>query len=334
MGFRTRSKLFCWSASLNPGFTKNILILFLIVFGIASCKCAKKNCGGDLLNGYSGMAQVDESSYIVVHDYKSHQKGPRFGLVKFEKDKNYIYRTLPISNLNKNTAPPGDLESISSIPKSNQEFLAAESGYWNKTNGRIFHIQIENNRVKIIKILNLPFTADNNKQEEGDNFEGLACASLDDTRVLLILGERGGSPRYPRGILRWGTYNLFDQKLTWDNKENTTLTIRSPRDRAHFKRDTSDLFIDDEKNLWAVATGDAGNNGPFRSVIYKIGTIDISQRVPVKINQRPKEEWIIDGFKIETIARPPKFIPGSSIMIGTEDENYGGVIRPLLKSQF
>ena len=43
--------------------------------------------------------------------------------------------------------------------------------------------------------------------------------------------------------------------------------------------------------------------------------------------------WQIDGFKVEALASPSPLIPGSALMIGTDDENYQGQFRPLATTE-
>jgi len=311
--------------------TAFLLLSYPVLFLIFSCKEPASTILSKQFNGYSGMAQINTESYLVVHDYKSYEEGTRFAIVKLVNGQNYSYQPLGLSNLPDGIAKPSDLESICSIPNTNNEFLAAESGYWEKTNGRIFHITIENNNANILKILNLPLIADNNKQQVGDNFEGLACTPLDANNILVLLGERGGSEKYPTGFIRWGKYSIYDQSITWSKQGLNGLPIKSPVILSNSHRDISDLFIDDENNIWSVATEDAGDNGPFKSVIYKVGTLDINRSTPVIINHDPKARWIIDGFKVEAMSISLKSIKESFLIIGTEDEHYGGIIRPLYK---
>jgi hypothetical protein len=82
--------------------------------------------------------------------------------------------------------------------------MLAESGYWEKKFGHIFHVRLHKKTLSVKRTLQLPLFADNNEtQRDGDNFEGIACRTATDGRIAIVLGERGGTARYPSGVLRW-----------------------------------------------------------------------------------------------------------------------------------
>ena len=65
-------------------------------------------------------------------------------------------------------------------------------------------------------------------------------------------------------------------------------------------------------------------HGPFRSAVLKIGTMGADGLV---LDETPVVIAEVDGFKTESVVaagEPPQ------LFIGTDDENYGGVLRPLL----
>ena len=81
-----------------------------------------------------------------------------------------------------------------------------------------------------------------------------------------------------------------------------------------------------KNRLWGSAAVDPGDDGPFRSVVYLIGHVDANQNPPIKL-YNSDTYWVIDGFKVEGVAaREDDRLP---LSIGTEDENFGGVWRPL-----
>ncbi|MEC4672643.1 MAG: hypothetical protein VST68_00510 [Nitrospirota bacterium] len=281
--------------------------------------------------GFSGMAQIKHNKYVVVHDAKTDEKGPRLGIIKIRKDRAPKYRSLEIEDWKHEDGRSNDLESICALPGRSGEFLMAESGYQKQHFGRLFHITVHKNTARVLSVLPLPLIADNTKKKVGDNFEGLACESQHGNKVLVVLGERGGSVQYPSGVLRWGWFDLSTGSLAWptEGKEGKVISAPGPWVHADSKRDISDLYIDHAGILWAVATEDPGDNGPYRSVIYQVATIHENQKDPLQLVQDGKPVWIIDGFKIEAISGPAG-IPGEGpLSIGTEDEYFGGVWRPL-----
>ena len=281
--------------------------------------------------GFSGMAQIKHNKYVVVHDAKTDEKGPRLGTIKIRKNRAPKYASLEVENWKHEDGRSNDLESICAIPGRSGEFLMAESGYQKQRFGRLFHITVHKKIVQVLSVLSLPLIADNTKRNVGDNFEGLACESHHGDSVLVVLGERGGSVQYPAGVLRWGWFDRSTNSLTWPTEgiEGKVIAAPGPWVHAKSKRDIGDLYIDHAGILWAVATEDPGDSGPFRSVIYQVATILDDPHDPIKLIQGGKPFWIVDGLKIEALSGPAG-IPGvGPLSIGTEDEHFGGVWRPL-----
>ena len=281
--------------------------------------------------GYSGMAQLKQNKYVVVHDAKTEEDGPRLGIVKIRKDRTPKYEILEIMDWKHEDGRSNDLESICALPGRSGEFLLAESGYRKQRFGRLFHIAVHKKSARVLSVLALPLVADNTKRNNGDNFEGLACVSHQEGRVLVVLGERGGSKLYPSGVLRWGWFDSATGTLTWPDDGTKGKVITAPGQWLHgeSKRDIGDLYFDNTGVLWAVATEDAGDAGPFRSVIYQVATILDNPKDPLQLIQDGRPFWILDGLKIEALSGPAG-IPGEGpLSIGSEDENYGGVWRPL-----
>jgi hypothetical protein len=81
--------------------------------------------------------------------------------------------------------------------------------------------------------------------------------------------------------------------------------------------------------LWAVATADAGDMGPFRSVVYRLGAVQPHKDHPVALHREPEVAWIVDGLKIESLSGPAAGVEGSVLSFGTEDEDLGGTWRGL-----
>jgi hypothetical protein len=70
-----------------------------------------------------------------------------------------------------------------------------------------------------------------------------------------------------------------------------------------------------------------GDSGPFRSVIYRVGKFDPSVSYPVQYEMNQDMVWYLDGLKVEALG--PPVVAGSVLTFATDDENYGGLWRPL-----
>lgn len=89
------------------------------------------------------------------------------------------------------------------------------------------------------------------------------------------------------------------------------------------------MHIDHNGIIWASASGDQGDAGPFYSVIYKLGKINqMNPQKPISIFDTLTIGREIYGFKIEALSGPQKDI-NCTHTFGTEDEIYGGVLRPI-----
>ncbi len=82
-----------------------------------------------------------------------------------------------------------------------------------------------------------------------------------------------------------------------------------------------------QRQIWCVATEDAGDGGPFRSVIYLVATIDPNSTDPLHLIENPTAAWICEGIKVEALGA--SLTGDLGLSIGTDDENYPGMFRPL-----
>ena len=100
------------------------------------------------------------------------------------------------------------------------------------------------------------------------------------------------------------------------------------------QRGTLQIFILIRKGgIWGAASEDHGDSGPFYSVIYKLGKVNLlNKERPFIVYDTIRVAKDVSGFKIEALSGPCKNI-NSSHSFGTEDEIYGGVWRPIFIKQ-
>ncbi len=287
---------------------------------------SKKSSGGS-----SGMEQISDSSYLVVYDLKSHKEGTRLGLIILTEEAIDVY---PIEIKQWDTEGlPNDLESICAIPGKPNEFLVAEAGNWKGALGRIFHLQvdIDTRTAKVIGSFKYPFLALNDFSIEGDQYEAMHCLPYSENERIVLLGERGGSTFSPMGIIRWGLWDIKKNTLTIEGEGLKGVSVTAP---GHWtsnetKRSITDLYVDPAGILWASASEDQGDAGPFYSVIYQLGKINpMGSEKPLMIFDSLTIGREIYGLKIEALSGPKKGI-NCTHTFGTEDEMYGGVFRPI-----
>lgn len=314
---------------------RNNSILALLVALLAGCS-ANPPQPNTCPNGFSGMAGIDETRYLVVHDIKAHREGVRLSVIGTGNERNITIDPVTVADWKHADGRASDLESVCKIPGSSNQYLAAESGHWDGKYGRLFHISLDESetsyRAEVIRAYDLPeFDAKGPNDPHGDEFEGMECLSLADDQVLVLLGERGGSPVYPRGTIRWFVVNTRDQALTWGNAGETGKQVNPPgvMDEALNRRDVTALYLDGDNALWAVSAEDAGDSGPFNSFVYQVGTVKPDPEDPVKMIRSTVAENIMSGLKTEALAGPTSEIPASRFSVGTEDECLGGIWRSL-----
>jgi len=306
----------------------NRLSPYILLFVVASWLAAG-SAGAEKIPAASGMAPIDDNSFLVVHDKKGHKSsGGRVGVIETAPGQNVSYVKMkvdwsPVSDDEEQKA--NDLESVCALPGKPHEFLTAESGYRKDEFGRIFHLRLNRNdskgSVSVIGKIMLP--------ADTVNIEGMACLALEDGKFMIVLGERGrhnaaDENQNHNGKLRWGTLDLASGKLILEGDRDVLVESVQWSNPAN-RRDISDLYVDEIGVLWGAAAEDPGNAGPFRSVLYRIGpSMDVLKEgkpVAVKVIKQ------FDGLKVEALSEAPEERGTFSIM--TDDEDYGGIWRPV-----
>ncbi len=317
--------------------------LFSVLIFLSACSTSKNlgNSGGKhssqqidpkkLSGGSSGMEQITDTSYLVVYDLKMHNNGIRLGLITVAEDALNVY-PIEIKSWGKE-GNPNDLESICAVPGKENEYLVAEAGNWQGELGRIFHLSIDLQKrtAKVLGTMKYPFLARNDFGLEGDQYEAMHCLPHSKNERIILLGERGGSGFSPTGILRWGIWDMKKESLTIEGAGLQGIPVSAPGHwtNAETKRSITDMYVDAKGTIWASASEDQGDAGPFYSVIYPLGKInDGNSEPPVVVYDFMSVGREIHGLKIEALSGPISHIECTHTF-GTEDEIYGGVFRPI-----
>lgn len=275
----------------------------------------------------SGLAWVGGDSFVAVHDAKTDDAEmlkPRVAQLELPKDLRGITHTE--RHLSFNEAIPHDLESIAKIPGS-AEYLLVESGdsMHDPAVQRIYKSKLNKGQLEIISLSQWPVKV--------TNVEATAVAKLGNTFVF-VFAERADNK--PSTELSWIVLNPANMKFA---EHVDRITFNSP-DRNRFNRVIVGLDIDRQGTIYSVSAFDSESagmqnpdNGPYASGVYEIGKIKLENRKPsVELYPEPTERALVDGFKIESIAvRRIKGSKRAQIFVGTDDENYGGVLRQLNK---
>jgi len=280
--------------------------------------------------GSSGMVQISDNQYLTVYDLKRFEDGPRMGLVTILPDDLKV-EPLEVTGWDE-TGISSDLESICVIPGKANQFLMAESGAWQENTGRIFHVRLDtsNCTVTVLGHFNIPEIHPNDFGVVGDQYEAMLCLPYEEEKVIVVLGERGGSEVNPKGIIRWGVADLESYELAIEGAGLKGIQVSAPGEwTQETHRHITDFFIDEKGFLWTAGCEDVGDLGPFYSVIYKVGMLNKNNTdLPIDTSIDCLTYKVIDGFKIEALSGSAAGIDATH-SFGTEDELFGGVWRPI-----
>ena len=249
----------------------------------------------------SGIATTtSEDTYLVVHDNK--KKGQlRAGLVNLLADSLYRGLGWPVKDL------PIDLEALTNISGMEDQYIAMGSWgfcYW-------LALDLSTNRLKLIKEFRIPGSG------PPLNLESLVLWFAGNS--WYISWAHRGSVKEP-SILFWGSIDLFSEVVTIQKEDSIFVSVPWP---ILDKRHMSDMDLDRDGILWAAATSDPGDDGPYQSGIYKIGKFQ---------KQNDKMEFIIsDSFPKQFVFQQNKVealtIAGNKMVFATDDENLGAAIN-------
>jgi len=248
----------------------------------------------------SGIATTtSENIYLVVHDNK--KKGQlRAGLVNLLADSLYSGLSWPVKDL------PIDLEALTNISGKNDQYIAMGSWgfcYW-------ITLDLSANRLNLIKEFRIPGSG------PPLNLESILLWPAGDS--WYIAWAHRGSVKEP-SILYWGTIDLFSDVVTIHKEDSIFVNVPWP---ILDKRHMSDMDLDNDGVLWASATSDPGDDGPYESGIYKIGKFQ-KQNDKMKFfiaNSFPKQ-FVFQRNKVEALT-----IAGDKKVFATDDENLGAAI--------
>lgn len=268
---------------------------------------------------FSGMASFGDRDLLVVSDAKADSPAPRVGLLNLAW-KRPVVQGVVVDDWKGD--PASDLEACCPVPGTTDEFYLAESGWWKGRFGRVFRMKVTHDPARgwVGTVLSSfqPFPA----PADGETPSPLQIEGIGAFQDVVVLGLRGGKGQ--PGRLVWGrpTADGFQK----EGEQEFSLDAIVPGGRS-----CGDLLLVPDfgqRGSWgvySVAATDPGDLGPFRSAVVRIGRIRRSsfQAVP------PAVVWRLDGLKVEALAPTPEGIEGSGFCIGTDDENYGGIWRPL-----
>jgi hypothetical protein len=320
-------------------------VALLLIAGQAVGEC-ETSAEQTLTMGCSGMVLLDQKGdtarYLVVQDRKdkpSHEHYAYLVLVTWTKNQSpEVWH--PFLRAPEGERPPSDLEAICAVPGRPDLFLLAESGFYEGKYGRVIVLQsqpvsdLDNPRFKWVRSFR-PRPMEEETTPRHKQIEGMACVATGEDTLALVLatvGDRGHA-----SLLHWGALDLdaAEDENVYDERGCAILTHPSGPLCA---RSCGALQLrpaqpDGDIPVWSAATVEVNEDvGPFLSQVFEAGRLRrIRSHTLFQYcrYRRPLLVGNLEHVKIEALAAPPSWAVKALLVYGTDDEDYGGVYRPL-----
>lgn len=212
---------------------------------------------------------------------------------------------------------PNDLESATAIPGTSL-FLVAESGDDADVYARLFVLELAMDvpdRGRLVEVADWPVPI--------VNVEGMAVARVGETLVFVYAERADGSAST---AIRWAPMTL-DPLAFGDFSE---VVFTSPAAQGPGDRPVSAIEIAADGRIFVASAHDPGGDaGPFRSTVWRIGSIAPDDGPRVVLTETPTLVATLDGMKAESLALVVAPDGTETLYVGTDDEDFGGALRPL-----
>jgi hypothetical protein len=284
------------------------------------CAAASRPYGGlrsvAALPDISGMSWMPGERLLVVHDAKrSRPERDRVGLVWLPTDTSSL-RHLPLDLPWPGTGPSHDLESIAPIPGTPRAVLV-ESGDDGDGPGapQLYLVELRDDRLTLLERVAWP--------EAVHNVEATAIVAVQGQLVFVYAERNHGAAT---SALRWATLQLDPLRFGAFEEFRFASPTLPPLNRAIVALDAAP-----SGRLYAAGSYDPDvDTGPFRSDIFRLGRFEPRPEGGVRYDGRlPERLFTVDGTKIEALAVRTLADGTLEIIYGTDDEDFGGIIRRL-----
>ena len=245
--------------------------------------------GSGITEGLSGIAPA-ASGWVVVRDNKLAGQN-RVALLDNSEN---------VTDLAWPGTAPKDLEAIDAVPNQSGRYVVVNSAGVSRL------VNIAGTTLTVVKKFKLPVGTVQN--------EAFQLTTIGST-VVAVWGSRG-SPTTP-GRLYAAVFN--PTTATFGTVTNAPVTVPFPTKKI---RHISDAEVLGGRIVISSAS-DFGNNGPFDSALYDVGTVGLVAGNAALSLVPPASLGTYPGHKIEAIA-----CNGAAGLLGTDDENLGGWVTP------
>lgn len=293
------------------------------VLGVSS---AKQTAIPDL----SGIAWVQNDTFLAIHDakYPDEADEPRASLLTLPSHLGGTVNTPLNVTWEQGEAPGSDLECIARIPDTNQtdnqpQFLLGESGDNDRGSKRVLLSQLDNDSLIVTDNITWPIDI--------YNVEGCALTVINNELVFLFAERAQGSQNT---TINWASLSLNPLSFGEVNSVEYNAFLKDDQEVDPGFRPISAIEIDNAgKILVASAIDPDVDTGPFTSDVWFAGYINSNETSissPISLLNSPEQLASLDGLKVEALStRPINNGSDTEIIIGTDDEYSGGVLRVL-----
>lgn len=212
---------------------------------------------------------------------------------------------------------PNDLESAAAIPGTSSA-LFVESGDDGGPFRRIFHVELAldvRDVGRIVEIVEWPVSP--------FNVEGSAVALAGEQLVFLYAERAQGEPTT---MIHWAPMSLSPLAFG----EFQAVPFTSPAVTGPDDRPVSAIEVAADGTIYVASAYDSGSDdGPFSSTIWAAGRVIDDGGPRVALEEMPRLVATLDAFKAESLAIQVALDGSETLFAGTDDEDYGGVLRPI-----
>lgn len=248
----------------------------------------------------SGFANFSKGKLLAVRDSKLESADERVLLVDKRDGK-----VSPVKMDWSHTGVARDLEAVTPSMGHSGGFLAVEGSSFGENKARLFEMSVDGKSGRAEKSHVLP--------EFGQEIEGVVSLKGQEGHQTVLFAGRGGNGQ--QGRIYWG--DLSEKGLSFSPEGLQGKAVQAPN-LGQGQRDLSELSVDGKGNLWGAAAIDRGDNGPYDSALYQVGTVTSGGSAP--FNVKLGESYKLEHIKAEALALQSD----GKAFVGADNEANGG----------
>ena len=268
----------------------------------------------------SGLAVLDADHLLAVHDAKSPDEDdrPRASLLTLTRSGAGVTWEPVSIEWPADHGPSSDLEAASDVPGSPLVVLA-ESGDDGSDHQHLFLVEVDRSTSpptgSVVGLTTWP--------DPAFNMEGMTIGRVRDELVILYAERAQGQTT---STIRWAPLSLEPFAIG----EPSGVDFTSPAADGPNDRPVTAMEVAPDGRVFVASAFDPDvDDGPFSSSVWLAARLRRGdESATVRVRQRPRRLATLDGLKVESLA----LVQGeasSELYVGTDDENYGGVLRPV-----